>query len=88
MLGLPQRMLRYQFGPLIAAYQNGDQKDLARLAEYALNVTPDSEEALLWKGLAFEMAGNHQSAITLFNKSLEVHPGYQEAEKALAIVRP
>lgn len=87
-LGLPQRMLRYQFGPLLAAYQTGNYKDLALLADYALNVTPDSEEALLWKSWAFEMAGDHQSAISLINQSLKANPGYQEAIKALAIVRP
>lgn len=87
-LGLPSRMLRYQFGPLIAAYQTGDMNDLAQLADYALKITPDSEEALLWKGWSYQLAGDRLSAISLFNKALEVHPGYQEAEKALTIVRP
>lgn len=87
-LGLPSRMLRYQFGPFIAAYQTGNQKDLARLADYALQVTPDSEEALLWKGWAYDLAGDHLNAIALFNQALQANPNYQEAEKALAIVRP
>ncbi len=87
-LGLPSRMLRYQFGPFIAAYQTGNQKDLARLADYALQVTPDSEEALLWKGWAYDLAGDHLNAIALFNQALQAHPNYVEAEKALAIVRP
>ncbi len=87
-LGLPQRMLRYQFGPLIAAYQTGDQKDLAQLADYALQITPDSEEALLYKGWAYELAGDHLSAIALFHKALEANPAYMDAENALAIVRP
>lgn len=87
-LGLPARMLRYQFGPFIAAYQTGNQKDLSRLADYALQVTPDSEEALLWKGWAYELAGDHLNAIALFNQALQANPNYQEVEKALAIVRP
>ncbi|MDP3684785.1 MAG: C39 family peptidase, partial [Ignavibacteria bacterium] len=87
-LGLPQRILRYQFGPLVAAYQTGDVNDLTQLADYALKITPDSEEALLWKGWSYELAGDHLSAITLFDKALEANPGYLEAEKALSIVRP
>ncbi|PKN99237.1 MAG: hypothetical protein CVU42_08260 [Chloroflexi bacterium HGW-Chloroflexi-4] len=87
-LGLPARMLRYQFGPLVAAYHTGNQKDLNQLADYALQITPDSEEALLWKGWAYELAGDHLSAISLFNKALEANPGYQEAQKALTSVRP
>ncbi|MRR29151.1 hypothetical protein EG834_02180, partial [bacterium] len=87
-LGLPQRILRYQFGPLEAAYQTGDQQDLAQLADYALQITPDSEEALLYKGWAFELAGDHLSAIALFNKALAANPAYQDAENALSIVRP
>jgi tetratricopeptide (TPR) repeat protein len=86
--GLPSRMLRYQFGPLIAAYQTGDQKDLMRLADYALQITPDSEEALLWKGWAYELEGDHLSAIDLFHKALEANPGNQDAQKALERVRP
>jgi len=87
-LGLPSRMLRYQFGPFIAAYQTGDEKDLMRLADYALQVTPDSEEALLWKGWAYDLAGDHLNAIALFNQALKANPNYQDAEKALSIVRP
>jgi hypothetical protein len=86
-LGLPQRMLRYQFGPLIADYQTGDEKDLMRLADYALQITPDAEEVLLWKGWAYELKGDQLSAIDFFHKALEAHPGYLEAENALASLR-
>lgn len=64
-LGLPQRMLRYQFGPFIAAYENGDQSDLNLLVKYALKITPDSEEALFWKGKALVMTGNESDQETL-----------------------
>jgi tetratricopeptide (TPR) repeat protein len=81
-------MLRYQFGPLIASFHTGNEKDLNKLADYALHITPDSEEALMWKGWAYELAGDHLSAITFFNQALKANPGYQEARNALAIVRP
>jgi tetratricopeptide (TPR) repeat protein len=83
-LGLPQRMLRYQFGPFAAAYHTGDLGDLAQLVDYSLKITPDSEEALYWKGQGFITSGDRQSAITFFSKALEANPGYQDAKNALA----
>lgn len=67
-LGLPQRMLRYQFGPFAAAYETGDQSDLRVLVNYALKITPDSEEALYWKGKAHTMTTKKTNQETLSNK--------------------
>ena len=44
-LGLPQRMLRYQFGPFMAYFHTQRNDDLMTLTEYALKITPNSEEA-------------------------------------------
>lgn len=85
-LGLPQRMLRYQFDPLVAAYETRDQKDLTQLADYALQITPESEEALLWKGWSLVLQGKDQDAVYFFKKALDAHPGYQDAKDALQIV--
>ena len=78
-LGLPQRMFRYQFGPFVSYYHSGRTKDLMELLEYALQVTPNSEEALIWKGWAEYRLGNNQSAVDAFveayknnNKSTDV----------------
>jgi hypothetical protein len=49
-LGLPQRMLRYQFGPFFAYFFSSRNADLLSLTEYALKITPNSEETLLWRG--------------------------------------
>ncbi len=87
-LGLPQRMLRYQFGPLAAAYALGDHAELQRLADYALKITPESEEALFWKGRAFLMVGNAPAAVTLFEKALQINPGYRQAIEALREINP
>ncbi len=85
--GLPQRMLRYQFGPFFAYFHTGRIDDLLSLTEYALKRTPNSEEAKLWRGWAMYRQGNKEEAIKLFNEALAAHPGYFDAEYALDFVR-
>jgi len=84
---LPQRMLRYQFGPFFAYFNTNRTEDLKELAEYALKITPNSEEALLWRGWAFYRLGDKVNAETDFLAALEAHPGYFDAEYALNFVR-
>jgi len=85
-LSLPQRMLRYQFGPFIAYFHTGQIDDLITLTEYALKVTPNAEEALLWHGWAMYRQGKSSEAITDFQKALEENPNYQDAQYALNFV--
>jgi tetratricopeptide (TPR) repeat protein len=82
-LALPQRMLRYQFGPFLAYFHTGLNEDLLSLTEYALTVTPNSEEALLWRGWALYRAGRYSEAMDSFQKALEYHPGYEDAQYAI-----
>jgi len=82
-LGLPQRMLRYQFGPFHAYFQTQRYDDLLALAEHTLQVTPNSEEALLWKGWALYSLGNSAGAIEAFKKSYESNPTSHDAQYAL-----
>ncbi|GIV63040.1 MAG: C39 family peptidase [Chloroflexota bacterium] len=84
--GLPQRMLRYQFGPFFAYFNTGRDADLLALTEYALKITPNSEEALLWHGWAQYRMGNRQKALESFQKALEARPGYFDAQYALNFV--
>jgi tetratricopeptide (TPR) repeat protein len=85
-VGLPQRMLRYQFGPFFAYFYVNRLDDLLELTDYALKISPTSEEALLWRGWAMYRKGNKEEAIKLFKKGLEQHPGYSDAEYALKFV--
>ena len=78
-IGLPQRMLRYQFGPFIAYFNSARNDDLLALTEYALMRTPNSEEALVWYGWALYRAGDKIGAIAEFEKALEAHHDYAEA---------
>lgn len=86
-IGLPQRMLRYQFGPFFAYFFSGRNEDLLALTEYALQRTPNSEEALLWRGWGLYRDGKTGQAIADFNQALEENPNYEDALYALNFVR-
>ncbi len=86
-LGLPQRMLRYQFSPFFAYFHTGRVDDLLALSEYALKVTPNAEEALLWHGWALYRKGDTAGALADFQNALQQNPGYQDARYALDFVR-
>jgi hypothetical protein len=82
-LGLYQRMLRYQFGPFFAYFHAGMTTELMTVTEYALQRTPNSEEALLWHGWGEYRMGKKLEASADWQKALEYHPGYQDAQYAL-----
>ena len=82
-LVLPQRMLRYQFGPFIAYFHAGRLDDLMSLTDYALKLTPTSEETMLWRGWGLYRLGRKQEAIDLWTESLKIHPDYNDAVYAI-----
>ncbi len=86
-LGLPQRMLRYQFGPFFAYFHSGRNDELLTLVEYALQRTPNAEEALLWRGWGLYRQGETGRAIADFRAALEANRFYQDAQYALDFVR-
>ena len=87
-IGLPQRMLRYQFGPFFAYFHTDRIDDLLALTEYALKRTPNSEEALMWRGWAMYRKGDKEQATKLFQSALDAREGnYQDAEYGLTFVR-
>jgi tetratricopeptide (TPR) repeat protein len=85
-VGLPQRMLRYQFGPFFAYFFSGRNDDLLTLTDYAIQRTPNSEETLLWRGWGRFRAGETSRAIDDFQSALEENPFYQDAKYALEYV--
>ncbi len=85
-LGLPQRMLRYQFGPFIAYFQVMRNDDLLALTEYALQRTANSEEALLWRGWALYRVGDKTAALASFEEALKTRPDYYDALYAIQFV--
>ncbi len=85
-IGWPQRMLRYQFSPFMAYFHSLRNEDLMVLTEYALQRTPNSEEALLWKGWGLYRDGKTLEAMESFLQALEERPGYEDALYAINYV--
>jgi len=86
-LGLPQRMMRYQFSPFLAYFHSQRTDDLLALTRYALDRTPNSEEALLWYGWGLYRQGDFKGARAEWEKALYHRPGYLDAQYALDFVR-
>jgi tetratricopeptide (TPR) repeat protein len=88
-IGLPQRMTRYQFGPFFAYYNNDQIDYLLELTENTYKPINGNyaEEALLWHGYGLYRKGDYQGALMNWNKALEVHPGYHDAEIAIALIQ-
>lgn len=83
---LPQRMLRYQFGPFFAYFHSGRIEELMALTGYALERTPNAEEALLWHGWGLYRQGDTSRAIAEWRAALEANPNYLDARYALDFV--
>jgi tetratricopeptide (TPR) repeat protein len=84
-IGLPQRMMRYQFFPFFA-YYNADRIDyLLKLTENAYQSISGNyaEEALLWHGYGLLRKGDAKGALADWNRALAVHPNFCDAEKAI-----
>lgn len=83
-LGWPQRMLRYQFGPYIAYFNSGRMEDLMALLDYNLDrITPNSEEAFIWRGWALYRQGDIAGAIESFRLAYEENYTSVDAKYAL-----
>jgi len=73
-IGLPQRMLRYQFGPYHAYFHTNRYEDLLAIVRHTLDITPNSEEALIWKGWALYNLGDSNKAIEAFRDAYWANP--------------
>ena len=76
-------MLRYQFSPFIAYFRTGQIDDLSALTEYALKITPNAEEALLWHGWGLFRQGDNEGALGYFQQALFENPNYGDAQYAI-----
>lgn len=82
-LGLPWRMLWYQFGPFPAYYQVGRYEEVLALSNATLAVTKDIEELHFWRGMAQAALGDTEEARASLERALDLKPGYPEALAAL-----
>jgi hypothetical protein len=85
-IGLPQRMMRYQFGPFFAYFHSNRIDELMAVTEYALQITDNSEEALLWRGWGYYRQGDTEAALARFRSALEANPLYTDAQYAIDFV--
>jgi tetratricopeptide (TPR) repeat protein len=83
-IGLPWRMLWYQFGPFEAYYHAGRYEELISLARATLDVTIHVEEVHYWLGMSLLETGDVEGARKAFRRALKQRPDYAEAAEALA----
>jgi len=85
-IGLPQRMLRYQFGPFMAYFHSLQTEELMALTRFALDITRTSEEAMLWRGWGLYRMGDKTAALSFFRDALRIRPDYDDAISAIEYV--
>ncbi|MEK9162152.1 MAG: C39 family peptidase [Chloroflexota bacterium] len=86
-IGLPKRMLFYQFGPYRAYFNVGRYKDVVDLTTFTIDYRPDVEETYFWRGWAQYQLGKKSLAVADFKSALEVNPTFDDAKVALGTVR-
>ena len=83
-IGLPWRMLWYQFGPYEAYYQVGRYEDVILLADVTLEARPYFEESFYYKGLALAATGEAAAAEENLERAATFNPNFDLAVVALA----
>lgn len=88
-LGLPPRMLWYQFQPYVAYLANGRYQDVLTLAEATLISQGGRhvEETYYYQGLALQATEDLDGAQLAFKRATQIHPYYKLAEDALIALR-
>ena len=86
-LGLPWRMLWYQFGPFQAYYQSGRYQEVIALADATIEAGGEIEEIYYWKGRALAALNDVPRARQTWETALTLNPSYSEAAVALANVK-
>ena len=83
-IGLPWRMLWYQFGPYEAYYQVGRYEDVILLADVTLKDRPYFEESFYYRGIALAAVGETAVATEDLEKAATFNPNFAAAVVALA----
>ncbi|MGH2537551.1 MAG: C39 family peptidase [Candidatus Promineifilaceae bacterium] len=83
-IGLPWRMLWYQFGPFRAYFELGRYEDVILLTDLTLDGRPYFEESFYYRGLAYEALGETFRARQDFERAYQFNSNYTPAAEALA----
>lgn len=86
-LGLPWRMMWYQYGPFEAYYQVGRYDDVLQLARDVIASTPGVEEVYYYAGLAYEAQGDLLRAESNYQVAIQRNTNFTAAVTALAELR-
>lgn len=86
-IGLPWRMLWYQFGPYEAYFRSGRYEDVILLADVTLENRPYFEESFYYKGLAEEALGNLDTAQQDLLQAANFNPNFAPAASALSEIQ-
>ena len=84
-LGLPWRMLWYQFEPFSAYYQVGRFQEVVALADATLRNVDSIEEIFYWKGMGLAALGDRDGAIEAWRAALRLNSNYTPAITALGM---
>jgi hypothetical protein len=84
LLGLPPRMLWYQFGPYEAYLANGRYTDVIELTDLILSNQGgrNVEETFLYRGYALRALGDETAAGQAFSRAIQLNPGSNVARRA------
>jgi tetratricopeptide (TPR) repeat protein len=83
LLGLPWRMLWYQFGPYESYYAVERYDDVVTLATVTLNVVSNLEESHYWRGMAYLAQEKADKARDDFKAAVKYNPNFAPAVEAL-----
>jgi tetratricopeptide (TPR) repeat protein len=87
-IGLPWRMLWYQFGPFQAYYETARYQEVVALTNATIKTTSSVEEIYYWQGMALKAQGDIAGARQAWQRALELNPNYAEAAEVLAGLEP
>ena len=83
-IGLPWRMLWYQFSPFQAYFEAGRIDELIALADATIATVGNIEETYYWKGKGLQARGDMEGARQNYRRAVELNSNYPEAAAALA----
>jgi tetratricopeptide (TPR) repeat protein len=83
-LGLPWRMLWYQFWPYKAYYEVGRFDDMIALADATIATTLEIEESFYYKGMALQAQGDIGGARAAYQQAIDFNPNFAAAVQAIS----
>ena len=83
-IGLPWRMLWYQFEPFRAYYEAGRHAELIALADSVIATAGNIEETFYWRGRALQATGDSDGARAAYQRAVELNSNYAAPRQALA----